>query len=157
MGALRYSAEIYLARERLSPARPMRYDLGFVPKDKGMNNRGKRPGPPSPKESPITPPNLGPLAGEPGIGDRIAEYLRGWWSRKGPVVVALMDDVLLYACFLAFVSAIHFLLTIAAKYGGYAEIENHRELHKWGFLTCDLVIILALVRKLIVVLLLGKH
>jgi hypothetical protein len=133
----------------------MRYDPS-VPRDKGKKGgRQREPIPPQPP--PITPPNFASIAGKPGLSDPIRGYLSGWWSRKGAAVVALADDVLLYACFLIFVSAIHFLLNLAAKYGGYAEIENHRELHKWGFLSCDLVIILALIRKLVVVLLLTRH
>jgi hypothetical protein len=87
---------------------------------------------------------------------QIRSYLRGWWARKGTVVSALIDDVLLYTCFVLFVVVIQFLLDFATNHLGFIDAQNHQVIHRWGFLACDITIVLGLVRKLFVMLVLGR-
>ena len=86
----------------------------------------------------------------------VSGYFKGWWARKSPVVLALVDDLVLYACFLLFVTIMHFVLNFADAHFGF-DAGLHQLIHKWGFLTCDLAIVLGLVRKLLVTLVLSPH
>ena len=109
--------------------------------------------PAAPLPAPSTPPDINP-AERPGV---LGEFFKGWWSRKGSVVLALVDDLLLYGCFVLFVASVHSLLSLAGGYLGFGDTEMHKEIHKWGFLACDVIIVLGLARKLFVTLVLGNH
>lgn len=97
------------------------------------------------------PPNLGPLDLEPSfsakIVDGIGSYLEDWWNRHKAIVKAFADDLLLYAFFFGFVMLLKYMLKLADV------DEEHQELHKWGFLACDAVIVCGLIRKLTILIL----
>lgn len=92
-----------------------------------------------------------------GLVRLVGGFFVRWWDRKGPVVLALVDDFLLYTCFIVFVSAVHLLLRLAGTYLDFGDAEMHKEIHKWGFLACDVIIVAGLARKLFFTLLLGDH
>lgn len=134
-----------------------------VAKQKGKSKPFALVGPPErleTLESPTSTPQQNTIPLNKGnIGVRILmgmeRYFRSWWRRKGRVIVVLLDDLLTYVCFVIFIEAVHFLLTFTGAHSGYSDVENHLQLHKWGFLTCDLVIVLALIRKLFILLVLS--
>lgn len=83
------------------------------------------------------------------IGSLI-DYLRGWWERKGAIVQALVDDVLLSVCLLATMGIVQWLLSFAGQY--IQGLESHHEFHRRGFEACDIAIVTSLVRKFVVLL-----